>query len=64
VARNLAEVELDGFRSGTSAGDGTLHQLPLADARAVRFEVMTPARRASNNGTASGDSGLKAAWLG
>lgn len=33
---------LPGFRVGYVSGDGSPHQLPLADARAVRFEVMTP----------------------
>jgi hypothetical protein len=45
VARDVAEEELDGFRVGYVSEDGMQHQVPLADARAVRFEVMMPARR-------------------
>jgi hypothetical protein len=32
VARDVAEAELDGFRVGYVSEDGTLHQVPLADA--------------------------------
>ena len=42
VTRDVAEAELDGFRVGHVSGDGMRHQVPLADARAVRFEVMAP----------------------
>ncbi len=45
VARDVAEAELDGFRVEYVSEDGTQHQVPLADARTVRFEAMAPARR-------------------
>jgi hypothetical protein len=45
VAFDAAGVELDGFWLGYVAADGTQHGMSLADAWAVRFEAMSPARR-------------------
>jgi hypothetical protein len=45
VVRDVADTELDRFRVGYVAGDGTQHRLSLVDAWAVRFEVMAPAWR-------------------
>jgi hypothetical protein len=45
VVSDVAGVELDGFRLGYVAADGTQHRVSLADAWAVRFEAMSPARR-------------------
>jgi hypothetical protein len=38
-------AELGEYRVGYISQDGMRHQVSLADARAVRFEVMSPARR-------------------
>jgi hypothetical protein len=45
VAPGLAGAELGEYRVGYISQDGMRHQVSLADAQAVRFEVMTPARR-------------------
>jgi hypothetical protein len=45
MVHGVAEAEPDEFRIGYVGEDGTQHQVPLTDAPAVRFEVMTPARR-------------------
>jgi hypothetical protein len=45
VAPGLAEAELDEYRVGYISQDGMRHQVSLPDAQAVRFGVMTPARR-------------------
>ena len=45
VAPGPAEAELGEYRVGYISLDGMRHQVSLADAQAVRFEVMTPARR-------------------
>jgi hypothetical protein len=45
VVCQTSEVELDGFRLGYVDESGTQHWLSLADAWAVRFEAMSPARR-------------------
>src|SRR5690349_15592652 len=45
VAPGLAEAELGEYRVGYISQDGMRHQVSLADAQAVRFEVMTLARR-------------------
>lgn len=46
VVSDAAGVELYRFRLGHVAADGTQqHGLSLADAWAVRFEAMSPARR-------------------
>jgi len=43
--RDVADAELEGFRVRFVAPDGGQHRVPLADAWAVPFEVMAPARR-------------------
>jgi hypothetical protein len=45
VAPGLAGAELGEYRVRYFSQDGMRHQVSLADARAVRFEVMSPARR-------------------
>ena len=40
-----AGTELGEYRLGYISQDDTRHQVSLADAQAVRFEVMIPARR-------------------
>ena len=40
-----AGTELGEYRVGYISQDDTRHQVSLADAQAVRFEVMIPARR-------------------
>ena len=45
VVSDAAGVELDGFRLRYVDEAGTQHGLSLADAWAVRFEAMSPARR-------------------
>ena len=45
VAPGLAGAELGEYRVGYISQDGMRHQVSLADAQAVRFEVMSPARR-------------------
>src|SRR5262245_9826154 len=45
LVRDVADAELDGFRLAYVAEDGSQHRLPLADAWAVRFEAVAPARR-------------------
>jgi hypothetical protein len=51
MVHGVAEAEPDEFRVGHVGEDATQHQVPLADAPAVRFEVMTPTRRfAARNG--------------
>ena len=45
VAPGLAGAELCEYRVGYVSQDGMRHQVSLADAQAVRFEVMSPARR-------------------
>ena len=44
-APGLAVAELGEYRVGYISQDGMRHQVSLADAQAVRFEVMSPARR-------------------
>ena len=44
-APGLAAAELGEYRVGYISQDGMRHQVSLAGAQAVRFEVMTPARR-------------------
>jgi hypothetical protein len=39
-----AEAELEGFRLAFAGKDGAQHRVPLADAREVQFELMTPGR--------------------
>ena len=45
VVNETADGELDGFRLRYVAADGTQHGVSLADAWAVRFEGVSPARR-------------------
>ena len=45
VAPGLAGAELGEHRVGYISQDGMRHQVSLADAQAMRFEVMSPARR-------------------
>jgi TnsA-like endonuclease N terminal len=45
VVCDVADAELDGFLVGYVAEDGTQCRVPMADAWAVRFEAMAPARR-------------------
>jgi len=45
VAPGLAGAELGEYRVGYISQDGMQHRVSLADAQAVRFEVMSPARR-------------------
>jgi hypothetical protein len=45
AAPDLAGAELGEYRVGYISQDGMRHQVSLADAQAVRFEVMSPARR-------------------
>jgi hypothetical protein len=45
VAPGLAGAEPGEYRVGYISQDGMRHQVSLADAQAVRFEVMSPARR-------------------
>lgn len=45
VVDDAAGVELDGSRLRYVDEDGMQHRLSLADAWAVRFEAMSPARR-------------------
>ena len=44
-APGLAAAELGEYRVGYISRDGMRHQVSLTGAQAVRFEVMTPARR-------------------
>jgi len=44
-APGLAAAELGEYRVGYISQDGMRHQVSLTGAQAVRFEVMTPARR-------------------
>ena len=45
ATNDLAEAELGEYRVGYLSQDGMRHQVSLADAQAVRFELMSPARR-------------------
>jgi hypothetical protein len=53
MVHGVAEAEPDEFRVGYVGEDGTQHQLQLADAPAVRFEVMTPALTSPARGSAA-----------
>jgi hypothetical protein len=57
VVSDSADVELDGFRLGYVAADGTQHRLSLADAWAVRFEAMAPARRVQGSERSAASAG-------
>jgi hypothetical protein len=45
IAPGLAGAELGEYRVGYISQDGMRHQVWLVDAQAVRFEMMSPARR-------------------
>jgi hypothetical protein len=59
VAPGLAGAELGEYRVGYISQDGMRHQVSLADAQAVRFEVMSPARRFA---TRKGQRHLPGLW--